>query len=85
MASGVTLDTLQEKQKPDDFVEAKRSGICGVIDNRFASNNNKTLWYIGANNLYGNAMMQKLPYKDSNYSDTSLDTILNTPDDSDHG
>ena len=29
--------------------------------------------------------MQKLPYKDFEYTDTSLDTIFNTPDDSDHG
>ena len=29
-------------------------------------------------------MMQKLPYRDFKYSDTSLDSILNTPDDSDH-
>ena len=30
-------------------------------------------------------MMQMLPYKDFKYSTTSLDDILNTPDDSDHG
>ena len=30
-------------------------------------------------------MMQKLPYKDFKYTDTSADTIKNTPDDSDHG
>ena len=30
-------------------------------------------------------MMQKLPYKDFKYSVTSIDVILNTPDDSDHG
>ena len=30
-------------------------------------------------------MKQKLSYKDFKYSDTSLDVILNTPDDSDHG
>ena len=29
-------------------------------------------------------MMQKLPYKDFEYHSTSLDTILNTPDDSHH-
>ena len=46
---------------------------------------NKSIWYIDANILYGYAMMQKLPYKDFKYSDTSIDVILNTPDDSDHG
>ena len=30
-------------------------------------------------------MMQKLPYKDFQFTTTSLDYILNTPDDSDHG
>ena len=30
-------------------------------------------------------MMQKLPYTDFKYSDTSIDVILNTPEDSDHG
>ena len=30
-------------------------------------------------------MMQNLPYRDFNYSDISLDTIFNTPADSDHG
>ena len=44
------------------------------------------IWYKDANNLYGYAMMQKLPYKDFLFTTaTTLDTILNTPDDSDHG
>ena len=30
-------------------------------------------------------MVQKLPYEDFEYSSTSLDKILNTTDDSDHG
>ena len=125
MSSGVTLDTLQDKQMLDDFVEAKRGGICRIMGDRYIngnsnnisnnnsknnsdnnsnnngetwtkshsnensnnnrrsrftdSNSNRLIWYIYANNLYGYAMMQKLPYS------TSLDTILNTPDDSDHG
>ena len=50
------------------------------------------IWYIDANNLYGYAMMQNLPYKDFKFTTTSLDYgdtmlrhFLNTPDDSDHG
>ena len=31
MSSGVTLDTLQNKQMLDDFVGAKRGGICGTM------------------------------------------------------
>ena len=29
--------------------------------------------------------MQKLPYKDFEYSNSTLDDVLNTPDDSDYG
>ena len=68
----------------DDFVEAKRGGICGIMGDRYISNNNRKIWYIDANNLYGYAMMQKLPYKDFQFTTTTLDAILNTPDDSDY-
>ena len=92
MSSGVTLDTLQDKQKLDDFVEAKRGGICGIMGDRIVNNgetgmksHNRKILYIDANNLYGYAMMQKLAYKDFQFTTTSLDYILNTPDDSDHG
>ena len=99
-SSGVTLNTLQDKQMLDDFVEAKRGGICGILGDRYINRQSRfldnidvksirdpasQLWYKDANNLYGYAMMQKLPYKDFKYSETSLDTILNRTDDSDHG
>ena len=99
MSSGVTLDTLQDKQMLNDFVGAKRGGICGIMGDRYINrqspfadgetgmkSHNRNIWYIDANNLYGYAMMQKLPYKDFQFTTTTtLDTILNTPDDSDHG
>ena len=94
MSSGVTFDKLREKQMLDDFVEAKRGGICGIKGDRIVNNgetgiksHNRNTWYIDANNLYGFAMMQKLPYKDFQFTTTitTLDTILNTPGDSDHG
>ena len=87
LSSGVTLDTLQDKQMLDDFVGAKRGGICGIMCDRYIYNSDgKTIWYIDAYNLCGYAMMQKLPYKDFQFTTTTtLDTILNTPDDSDHG
>ena len=86
MSSDVTLDTLQDKQTLDDFVGAKRSGICGIMVDRYINNSDgKTICYIDANKLYGNAIMQKLLYKDFQFTTTNtLDTILNTPDDSDH-
>ena len=74
MSSGVTLDTLQDKQMLDDFVGAERGGICGIMGDRYIDNSDgKTIWYIDANNLYGYAMMQKLPYKDFEFI-TTLDT-----------
>ena len=92
MSSGVTLDTIQDKQMLDDFIEAKRGGICDIMGDRTVNNgergmksHNRNIWYIDANNLYGYAMMQKPPYKDFQSTTTTLDTILNTPDDSDHG
>ena len=38
MSSGVTLDTLQDKQMLDDFVGAKRGGICGIMGDRYINN-----------------------------------------------
>ena len=83
MSSGVTLDTLQDKQMLDDFVEAKRGVICRIMGDRYINNGN--IWYTDANNLYAYAMMQKLPYKDFQFTTITLDAILNTTDDSDHG
>ena len=37
-SSGVTLDTLQDKQMLDDFVEAKRGGKCGIMGDRYINN-----------------------------------------------
>ena len=92
MSSGVTLDTLQDKQMLDDFVEAKRGGMCGIMRDSKVNNgetgmksHNRNIWCIDANNLYGYAMMQRLPYKDFKFTTTSLDYTLKTPDDSDHG
>ena len=91
-SSGVTLETLQDKQMPDFFDEAKRGGICGIRGDRYINRSNRSIrepasqiLYIDANNLYSYAMMQKLPHKGFEFSDTSLYTILKTPDDSDHG
>ena len=33
----------------------------------------RSIWYIDANNLYGYALMQKLPHKDFEYSKATLD------------
>ena len=71
----------------EDFIEAKRGGICGIMGDRYINSieSNKSIWYKDADNLYGHAMMQKLPWKDFKYSSASLDGIINTPEDSDYG
>jgi len=43
------------------------------------------LMYLDANNLYGHAMSQPLPYKDLEFSNVDIDTVLNTPDDNEEG
>ena len=54
MSSGVTLDTLIDKQILDNFVGAKGGGICGIMGDRYINNNDgKSMWYIDENNLYG--------------------------------
>ena len=87
--SKVELDTIQDEQLLKDFNSAIRAGICGVKGNRYVNNDSMTIWYIEANNLYGYALMQKLPHIDFEYSNVTLDeevymlqSILNTPDDS---
>ena len=42
MSSGVSLDTLQDKQMLDDFVEAKRGGICGIEFDSIVNNSNES-------------------------------------------
>ena len=65
-----------------------RGGICGVIDDRCIrsqSQSQRSMWFIDDNNLYGYALMQKLPHKDFEYSNATLEKVLNTSDDSHYG
>ena len=98
--SQVELDTLQDEQMLKDFISAIKGGICGDMGNRYvysngqsqshnrrqmAGHDQRSIYYIDANNLYGYALMQKLPYKNFVYSNVTLDEVLNTDDDSDYG
>ena len=113
--SHLELDTIQDEQILKDFISAMRGGICGVMGDRYISNQSqgysqsqrsirepasqmaehgeewtksndpRSIWYIDANNLYGYALMQKLPYKDFENSNATLDKVLNTSDYSDYG
>ena len=56
MSSGFTLDILQDKRMLDDFVEAKRGGICCIMDDRYVNTiiiSNRT------SNSIGNRSMAK--------------------------
>ena len=77
----------------DRYINADQ-GTCFADDNSrsISKHDRRSIWYIDANKLYGYAMFQKLPYKDIEFITTTLDAwettlqrILNTPDDSDHG
>ena len=88
--SEVELNTIQDEQMLKGFIGAMRGGFCGVMGDRYIrsqsqNQSQRSIWYIDANNLYGHALMQKLPYKDFEYSNTTLDEVLNSSDDSDYG
>ena len=78
--SNVELDTIQDEQILKEFISAMRGGIC-----QSQSQIQRSIWYIDDNNLYDYALMQKLPNKDFEYSNATLDKVLNTSDDSDYG
>ena len=64
-----------------------RGGISSVLGGRYVkSDKNKKISYIDANNLYGWAMSESLPYDEIKLdTNIELEDILNTPDDSDIG
>ena len=71
MSSGVTLDTLQDKQMLDNFVGAKRGGICGILGDR----------YINISNTNTNANTNDNNNTNTNTStNTSSNTNTNTND-----
>ena len=49
MSCGVTLDTLQDKQMLDDFVEAKRGGICGKMGDKIVNKGETGMKYHNRN------------------------------------
>ena len=88
--SNVELDTIQDEQILKDFINAMIGAICGFMGGRYItsqsqSQSRRSICYIDANNLYGYALMQKLLYKELEYSNATVDKVLNTSDDSDYG
>ena len=89
----VSIDLLSDIDMYNFFEKAIRGGICMTV-NRLAKANNKYMrcfdnakdqsyiMYLDCNNLYGCAMMQKLPYKNFHWlNDEQIATfnIHNTP------
>ena len=61
----IRLQTLQDKDMILLLENGIRGGIIGVMGDRYVkSDENKNVLYVDANNLYGLAVIQWLPYDD---------------------
>ena len=89
----IKLQTLQDKDLILLLENIIRGGISSVMgDGYVKSDENSTVLYMNATNLYGNSMSQMLPYDEiemwhghpDKYCNW-LEEIINTPDDSDIG
>ena len=88
--TGINLQTLQDKELILKLEKNIRVGISSVMGDRYVkSDENKNILYMDATNLYGNSMIQPLPYDEiemwHGHPDryvNKVDENLNTPDDS---
>ena len=78
----IKLQTLQDKDMVLLLENGIRGGISGVMGDRYVESDKKKILYGDANNIYGLAMRQWLPYDDSKIEteNVCLEEILNTPD-----
>ena len=85
--TGINLQTLQDKDMIWFSEKNIRGGKSSVMGDRYVeSNENKMIFYKDANNLYGWAMSQPLPYNEIRFDrNIRLEDILNTPDDNNVG
>ena len=85
--TNIKLHTLQDKDMISIIENNIRAGVSGVMCDRYLnSNEKKKILYKDANNLYGWAMSQHLPYDEIKFDrNVKLEEILKTPDDSDIG
>ena len=83
----IKLRTLQDKDLILTIENNIRCGKSSVMGDRYVkSDENKKMLYIDANNLYGWAMSEYLPYDEIKFDrNVKLEDILNTPNDSDIG
>ena len=85
--TGINLQTLQVKDMILLLENNIRGGISSVMGDRYVkSDENNKILYKDANNLYGWAMSEPLPYDEIKFDNKAkLEDIINTPDDSDIG
>ena len=85
--TNIKLQTIQDKDMILLLENNIRGGISSIMSNRYVkSDENKEILYIDANNLYGWAMSQYLPFDDIKFdNNVKLEDILNTEDDSEIG
>jgi hypothetical protein len=93
----IDLDLITDIEILNMIEEMKRGGLCAVgskrhvkVNNKYLSNYDKKkisnfLLYLDANNLYGWAMSQFLPFRNLRFCDDTLEQILNTPDNASEG
>ena len=98
LKTGVKLELIHDTKILDIMERMKRGGLCFVGNKRHVVANNKYinnydetkesnyLIYLDANNLYGWAMSQYLPYDGIEINnDITIDEVLETPDDNKWG
>ena len=79
----IKLQTLQDKDMILLLEQTIRGGIRFVMGDRYNKSDEKKILYVDANNLYGWAMSEYLPYDEIKFDrNVNLEDILNTPDDS---
>ena len=99
LKTGTELDLISDQKILDIIERQKKGGLCFVGSKRHVVPNNHYfddfnpsnpskpedyLLYLDANNLYGWAMSQNLPYKDITF-DNCIETVLTTSDESETG
>ena len=84
---GINLQRLPDKDMILLLENNIRGGISSVMGDRYVkSDESKKILYKDANNLYGWAMSEYLPYDVIKFdNNVNLEDILNTPDDNDIG
>eukprot|EP00794_Sanderia_malayensis_P002748 gene2748-biopygen2266 len=86
--TGVTLELLSEEKKDIHLMieDGIRGGVSIAVKRHAESTENNTLMYLDANNLYGWAMSQPMPYggfkqfTQEEIKNTNIDALLSRSD-----